>query len=175
MKYKQKVDTAVALILILIGTILLILPLYKIDNIKSLSIIVFSLYSIISIIQFFLTKKSKDYEGLHTFLASLVGLVCCIIFKVQNDPSKLAMTLMVWIGLMSLTKLKKTDYYHDRKDRMWKLHAVILAIFILVGLLTCINLYFETMVQVIVFGFFMLIHGILELFEPVVKTLIAHS
>ena len=41
--------------------------------------------------------------------------------------------------------------------------------------ITSINLYYEPNVQVIVIGFFFLVNGILELIEPIVKTLIAHS
>ena len=76
---------------------------------------------------------------------------------------------------MSLIKLKKADYYHDRRDRMWKLNILMLGIFILCGLLTSINLYYEADVQVIVIGFFFMINGILEMFDPIVKTLITHA
>ena len=67
------------------------------------------------------------------------------------------------------------DYYHDKKDRMWKIRLLNLGLFIITGILTCINLAHISTVQVLVIGFFMLIHGILELLDPIVKTLIAHS
>lgn len=76
---------------------------------------------------------------------------------------------------MSLAKLKKMDYYHDKRDRMWKIRAFNLGLFILSGVLASINLSYSGEIQIIVIGFFMLIHGILELFDPLVKTLIAHS
>jgi uncharacterized membrane protein HdeD (DUF308 family) len=76
---------------------------------------------------------------------------------------------------MSLTKLKKADYYHDRRDRMWKYSATNLGLFLLTGLLASINLAYGLETQIIVLGFFILINGILELFEPIIKTLIAHS
>ena len=76
---------------------------------------------------------------------------------------------------MSLAKLKKMDYYHDKNDRMWKIRFLNLSLFIITGILTCINLAYTSAVQVLIVGFFMLVHGILELFDPIVKTLIAHS
>ncbi len=175
MKKKQKVDIGIALCLVLIGVILLILPLFKIDNIKYLNTIIFFLYTILNIIQFILTKESKDYESLHSAIASLIALIANFFLDTNNSPQKLAMLLMTWIILMSLTKLKKMDYYHDRKDRMWKLKAFNLGLFILSGFLASINLSYSGEVKLIVIGFFMLIHGILELFEPVTKTLINHS
>lgn len=175
MEYKQKVDSVVALILIAIGTMLILLPLYEINNIKWINIIIFSLYAIINLIQYILTKKSKDNEGLTTFIASITTLIIGLVIHAEENALNLSITLLVWIMLMSVIKLKKADYYHDRHDRMWKLNVFMLGLFILVGLLTCINLYFEPNVQVIIIGFFFLIHGILELFDPIVKTLIKHS
>lgn len=175
MKKKQKIDMYIALFLIFIGVILLLMPILGVTNLKWLSIGIFSLYTVLNIIQFLLTKESKDYEGIHTAIASLIVLIASIIFNPQNSPRTLAMLLMIWIVLMSLTKLKKADYYHDRKDRMWKYSALNLGLFILSGILTSINLAYSNEVQIIILGFFMLIHGILELFEPITKTLIAHS
>jgi uncharacterized membrane protein HdeD (DUF308 family) len=94
-----------------------------------------------------------------------------LIVKV-NIPKNLAMCLMGWITLMSLIKLKKSDYYHDRNDRMWKLNIIMLGIFILSGILTSINLLHESEVQVIIIGFFLFINGILDLMDPYVKSLI---
>ena len=174
MKNKQKVDTLIALSLILTSIILLILPIYKITNINNLMIFVFSSYTIFNLIQFIFTYKSKDYESLFSAIASLFTLVLNIIFEMAASPRTLALILMCWIALMSLAKLKKIDYYHDRKDCMWQIRVFNLLFFILTGILTSINLAYSGEVQIIVIGFFMLIHGILELFDPVVKTLLAH-
>ena len=62
MKFKQKVDTIIAICLILIGVVLLVLPVFNITNIKYLSIGIFALYTVLNLIQFILTRKSKDYE-----------------------------------------------------------------------------------------------------------------
>ena len=67
---------------------------------------------------------------------------------------------------MSLIKLKKADYYNDRKNKFWILEIVTLILFILTGLLTTINLYYENSIQILVLGYFYLIHGILELVDP---------
>ena len=175
MKFKQKIDTIIAICLILIGIILLILPTFNVTNIKYLSIGIFALYTILNLIQFILTRKSKDYEGLHSAIGSLIIFIASIATSPENSPKTLAMLLMTWIIFMSLAKLKKMDYYHDKNDRMWKIRFINLGLFIIAGILTSINLAYVSTVQVLVIGFFMLIHGILELFDPIVKTLIAHS
>jgi len=175
MKKKQKVDMAIALCLILIGIILLIIPLFKINNIKYLNTFIFALYTILNALQFLFTKESKDYESLHSAIASLIILIANMFIDTNNNPQKLAMLLMTWIILMSLAKLKKMDYYHDRKDRMWKLRAFNLGLFILSVFLASIHLSYSVEVKTIVIGFFMLIHGILELFDPITKILLTHD
>ena len=175
MNKKQKVDTVIALISILIGVIVLLMPLFGMTNIKILSIGIFSSYAILSIIQFILTRSSKDYEGIHSALASIVILLAHIFWDPSSSPKVLAMFIMAWVILMAITKLKKADYYHDRKDRMWKYSAFNLGLFILTGIIASINLGYNVETQILVLGFFILINGILELFEPVTKTLIAHK
>jgi uncharacterized membrane protein HdeD (DUF308 family) len=176
MKSKQKVDFIISLFLLMIGLILIILPIYTTPNIKIIIRLIFVSYAIINIVQYILTKKTKDSEGLHTFIVSLVVLICTYIFKDWSSiPKLLAMTLMLWITLMALVKLKKVDYYHDRKDRMWKLKLLTLILFILTGIATSISLAYTSNVQTLIIGFFMVTHAILEMFEPIVKTLISHA
>lgn len=175
MKKKQKIDTIIALIYIFIGVVLQILPILEITSIKWITLGVFSTYTIISSIQFLLTKDSNDYEGLYSGLASFIIVIAHFIWDPSDSPKILAMFLMTWIIIMSVTKLKKADFYHDKNDRMWKYSISNLALFILTGILTSINLAYGVETQIIVLGFFMIINGILELFEPIVKTLIAHS
>lgn len=175
MKKKQKIDFIIACLTILIGSILLCLPLLKIVNINFTLNIVFISYIILNLVRFILTKESKDYHSLLNVSASTITLIINLIYHPYTTPKNLAILLMTWILLMSISKLKKADYYHDRKDRMWKLSCLHLFLFIISGLLVSINLAYSAPVQILVIGFFMLINGILELFDPIVKTLIAHS
>ena len=175
MKEKQKVDFSVAFILLFIGIALTFIPL--IVNIK-ISIIIrllFASYAIINLVQYILTRKNKDYEGLFTFFISLITVVLTFFFDVNTSPNRLAMIMMFWVTLMSLIKFKKVDYYHDRRDRMWKLRVFTLFLFIIAGIAASMNLAHASSVQTIIIGFFMIIHGMLELFDPVVKTLISHA
>ena len=175
MKDKQRIDLIVGLILILNAIVILLMPLFNINDIKLLSVISFTIISVINFCQFILTKESKDYESLLTFIASIISLIVFSTLDITNKPKSLAISLMIWISLMAVIKLKKADYYHDRNDRMWKIKVLSLVLFVISGILSSINLAYDSSVQIIVLGFFLFIHGILEFIEPVVKTLIKHS
>lgn len=166
MNKKQKVELIIAAFLILCGSLLLIFPLFQFIKVKLIFLSVLIIYSILNFIKFLLVRKDKDYEGLFVSLASIVVLVIVIFLDVESVPWYLALSLFIWIILMSLIKLKKADYYNDRKNKVWILEIVTLILFILTGLLTTINLYYENSIQILVLGYFYLIHGILELVDP---------
>lgn len=172
MKKKQKVDITISLILILIGSLILILPIFNYDNILFLSIIIYTIYTIIGATKFLILKDTKDIEGLYITISSIIPLIISVITK-PATPRKIALILGIWIMLISISKLKKIDYYHDRHDRMWKIRTFILGLFILVSLLSSINLAFTN--EVVIFGYITLTHGILELFDPILKNLINHA
>lgn len=172
MKRKQIVDLVTAVLLIIIGSIILIFPLLKVINVKYIFMGVLTFYGIMNLIQYILTNESKDYEGLFTMIASIITLIILGLVNIENNPLNLALTLFVWITLMSLIKLKKCDYYHDRNKKIYILKIITLVIFVLIGLLCTINLYYEQSVQILVLGFFYFIHGILELIDPITNYLI---
>ncbi len=166
MNKKQIVDLVIAIFLIISGAILLVFPLFHFVKVKLIFITLLGVYALLNLIQFLLTKKSKDYEGLFTVIASLIAIIVALKLDINRVPWYLAITLFIWIIMMSLIKLKKADYYNDRKNSVWILKIVTLILFILTGLLATINLYYEADIQVLVLGFFFFIHGILELVDP---------
>lgn len=167
MQKKQIVDLIIAIFFILCGSVLLLFPLFSFIKVKWIFIGVLGVYAFLNLIKFLLTYKSKDYEGLFTSVASIVVLIIACKLDIAKVPWYLALCLLMWIILLSLIKLKKTDYYNDRNNKIWILKAVTLILFILTGLLTAMNLYYENDIQVLILGYFFLIHGILELVDPI--------
>ena len=166
MNKKQKVELIISAFLIICGSLVLIFPLFQFVKVKLIFISVLAVYGVLNLIKFLLVRESKDYEGLFTSIASIVALIIVCFLDVDNVPWYLALSLFVWIIFMSLIKLKKADYYNDRKNKVWILEVVTLILFVLSGLLTTINLYYENDIQVLVLGYFYFIHGILELVDP---------
>lgn len=174
MKLKQKIDIIISLLIILFGLIILILPIFDFTNTKFLSIIIYSIYTILGGIKFLFEEKTKDYDGIYLAISSVIPLIITIIFKPETSR-QISLILSLWIILVSISKLKKIDYYHDRRDRMWKVRTFILGLFILTGLISSVNLAFSNPTQIIAFGYLTFIHGILELFDPILKYLLNNS
>lgn len=174
MKKKQQVDLIVGLLLTLYAVIVILLPLFHVSDIRLILLTTFLYYTIINVVRFIVLRKTKDFEGLHYAISSIGMLIATLLVK-EGSPYKVSLLLFAWIALNSLAKLKKADYYHDRKDRMWKFGLLDLGLFLLTGVLASINLAYPGEVQILVVGFFLFTNGILEIFDPIIKSLIAHS
>lgn len=172
MDRRTLVEFVTAWFLVLIGAITTILPLLSLVSVKNVFTIVISLYGIVHLIKNLLILNAKDYTGFGIAFNSIVALAIMFFLDVNDSPWNLALVLFIWIILMSLNKLKESDYYHDRKNKLWELNVVNLILFIIVGILTTINLYYTSDIQILVLGFFFLIHGILELMDPLVAYII---
>ena len=168
MKTKQKVDFIIDLLLLIMGMVIIFLGVMHFDRIKLLFEVIMALYALLNLIQFVLTKKNKDYEGLYTFFASLAVAIAAY-FIDFTSTNNLTLLLLSWVIIMSVIKFIKTDYYNDRKDRMWKIRIFTLVAFMLIGILTGISFNFTNDIKVLVLGYFFFIHGLLELIDPLTK------
>ncbi len=172
MERRTLMELIVSICLVIIGIITVILPIFDFSNVKLIFIVIITLYGLLHFIKYFMTLKSKDYSGLYTGIASIFELALVCFVDISDSPLNLAVSLFIWIILISLIKLKESDYYNDRKNKLWKLNIINLILFIIVGILATINLYCTNDVQILVLGFFFLINGILELMDPLVAYLI---
>lgn len=172
MDRRTLIEFITAWFLIILGVAITILPIFNIMNVKMIFIIIVALYGIVHLVKNFLMINAKDYSGFGISLSSVVALILMLFLDINDSPWNLALILFIWVILMSLTKLKESDYYHDQKNKLWKLNIVNLILFIITGLITAINLYYTGDIQILVLGFFLLINGILELMDPLAAYLI---
>jgi len=172
MNRRTLVEFITAWFLVLCGGVMTILPLFNISNVRNVFIVVIAIYGVIHLVKNFFILNAKEYSGFSTAAACIVALVLMLFLDINNSPWNLALILFIWVILMSLIKLKESDYYHDKKNKLWELNVVNLIIFILTGVLTSLNLYYTGDIQILVLGFFFLINGILELMDPLVAHII---
>ncbi len=172
MEKKNLINFISSLVVVLIGAIVLILPIFKIENIRLIFILMITAYGMVNVIKNLVLLSNKEYSGFSSAIASIVVLIALMFIEIDDNPWNLALILFIWIILISLTKLKEADYYHDRKNKLWLINIVNLLLFILTGILTTLNLCCTSDVQIIILGFFFIINGILDLMIPLVNHLL---
>lgn len=163
--FKSVLNISVSFILILLGITLLIFPWFGEVKPNKLLYIIFSVYGLIKMIEYLLTRKDKDYEDLYTSIACLLAASSGLKFLKLSTPMVLSITLVSWVAIMAIIKLIKLDYYHDNESKMFYVNLITFSLFILLGLLTSINLYYEVTVQTLMLGFFFIVNGLLNLAE----------
>lgn len=172
MSKRTLVEFAVAWLLIVFAAIVSILPIFYVRNVKNIFIIIIALYGIIHLLKNIFILNYKEYSGFSTAGASIIILIIMMFLDVNDSPWNLALILFIWIILMSIIKLKESDYYHDRNNSIWLLNIVNLVLFIISGIVASVNLYYTEDIQILVLGFFFLINGILELMDPLATYII---
>lgn len=175
-KLRDKTNLIVSGILLLMGLLMLILPFLGFMQPNILLYVVFSIYALIKIIEVVITKNyGGDNEDIYTAIACSLAAISGFKYINYDPPMVLSITLASWVGIMSIIKLIKLDYYHDKENGMLYVNLVTFSMFLLLGLLTSINLYFNETVQVLMLGFFFVINGLLNLAEDGIRILVSRN
>lgn len=169
---KNKINLICSAILLLVGLAMFILPWIKILDPVKILYIVFSIYALVKLVEYFLTRNGSDLENLYTAIASALAAISGFRFINYEPTMVLSMTLASWVAVMAIIKLIKLDYYHDRENGMLYVNLITFSLFILLGLLTSINLYFNETVQYIMLAFFFVVNGLLMLAENGIRILV---
>lgn len=155
--------------LTILAEIILILALFKDCDLKMLLLLIFGLYALFKFTNVIVYRKNFDFESLFVAIFSLIAFITTFIIDLKTN--NLILLLLIWMGLNALVKLKKVDYYHDRKNKMWLLKLFMLFIYVTSGLCTGLTLFNET-TQLVFIGFFLLISGILDTTEVIANIIL---
>ncbi len=168
-KFKNCLNIGISIILVFMGIFLLIFPWFGETRPGKLLYLLYVIYGGIKIIEYIFTRHEKDYEDLYTGIACILAAASGFKFWMYSSAMVLSLTLAAWVGIMAIIKLIKLDYYHDRGNKMFYVNLITFSVFLLVGLLTSVNLYFEAAIQTIMLGLFFLVNGILNLIEDGIR------
>ena len=174
-KLRDKTNLIVSSVLVLLGILMLGVSFLKFLEPNSILYVTFSIYSLIKIIEVIISGKVGDNEDIYTAIACALAAISGFKFMDYDTPMVLGITLAAWVGIMSIIKLIKLDYYHDRENGMFYVNLVTFSLFILIGLLTSINLYFSETVQILMLGFFFVINGLLNLAEDAIRIFVSRN
>ncbi len=173
---RDMTNLIVSFVLLLMGILMLIVPFLEFMEPNMLLYVVFSIYALVKIIEVIITKNNNgDYEDIFTAIACSLAAISGFKFISYDPPMVLSLTLASWVGIMAIIKLIKLDYYHDRENGMLYVNLITFSLFLLLGFLTSINLYFNETVQVLMLGFFFVINGLLNLAEDGIRILVSRN
>lgn len=137
-------------------------------NLQAIISVFYLLYGGVHLAEYCFHRKEKEYSDL--CLGILGCLMAGIIFfsEILETTKYLALTLLFFAMIYSLIKLKKADYHHDRKSKLWLIFITSLVLFFFSSLLLCLNLSYNDEIRTMIFGFYFQIIGIFEMYEALI-------
>ena len=154
-----------ASVIFVLGVFILIGPVLQIQDFSFVYPLFFGIYALAELIIFSLSYQRKEYTSFFSFLISFLLFILTFVFDLTSRPNIIAFSLLLWILVNALVKLKRADYYHDKKSRMWTVEIVLLIIFFISGIMTSMNFAWGETAQILNLGYFVLICGILKIVE----------
>lgn len=165
---KIKADFIVGVFLFLVSVIALLFPIFGISSIPFLLNYFLLTYIFLNALKFFMNRKTKDYEGLYTSIVCIL-LYVSLFFVPLTKPLALSLFVFMFVIFISFIHLKKADFYHDRKEKIWMLEVTTLIVFAIAGLLTSFSILLESSGSFFMIGFLFFINGFIEIIDPVVN------
>ena len=129
--------------------------------------IFFALYGMVALGIYIFSKKDKNVLDLITGIIGLLFGIGSFIFELVMDVKTLAFLILAWTLIISFIKLKQADLYHDRKSKLWYIEITSLILFLFLSVLISMNLAYDNDIQMLIFGFYAIYHGIFELYESI--------
>ena len=98
---KSKTLLTTNLLKMFLSIIIILLPIFSINNLKIIFIVFFTLYGIINIVQYIV---NKDKESLYMILNNVITVLLCIILDIEGRQRYLAFMISVWAIITALVK-----------------------------------------------------------------------
>ena len=151
--------------LVFYGAFLLCESLFHLSDFRLYVTIFFGWYGALHLLRYLFSENKKEYnpllEGILGVLFSCVG----IFYNYVEDPQNFSFAILLYALLLCFIKLKKADYFHDRKSKFWLIEVASLIFFLLLSILISMNLKFSENVLFIILGFYSFFIGVFEFFE----------
>lgn len=160
------VNIVLSLITMLIGIILMSFPAFGlIDSVYYISLI-FYIFSFFTVIAYFLERKNENYELLFLSLTNIVTATFMFLYQNKNMAVVFGSSMLIFILLNIFYKGLYSLKYKTEKNYKWFFNLLEVTLIGLVGTLTVVNLYNEISVITMIFGYFFITYGVINIIEP---------
>lgn len=166
-------------IIFILGVLYLSVPnYYGIDelttniNINNLFISFLLIYATIHTGEYYFSKENNNEHLFLTISCGIAALINIYLSYYIHPLLVISLSLIGFVFLISLVRLISIFYYKDKNDAYYYIESVLLVLFILSGISICFNLFNDMLLQTMLLGVFILVLGLLEMFDSSLKCLL---
>ncbi len=136
-----------------------------IPNLKWSIILFFLLFMSLHFMTFFFSKKENEYSNLFLGIIGVFFTLISFFGDFTKNPQIFSIVFLSFALLVSFVKLKKADYFHDRKNKLWLIEMACLILFLISEILFCLQLHHQEEIILIFFGYNVFTISAFELLE----------
>ena len=168
-KTKNFINFLSSMSVVILGSLFFLIPTISEMEPNKILFIVMLLYFGIKICEYILTRKAKDAEAIWVSISSFLAASAAIQYGSIESNILVSISLSVWIVILTIIKLIKINEYREEENALMYLNIVTMSLFVLVGILSVISIYYQTISINLILGFFFITEGILHSFEVAIR------
>lgn len=174
-KLNYLIDIVTYFLVLILGIIMVSLSFGKINNYVLFVMTFFYILSTILLISYFLCRKDNNYEKL--FLSLVSAIMTGILFYISDVKSIicLGVSLFIFIILVVIVKSIGIFVHHKNRGLNCEVKSIVTLFIVLTGVMTGYILTNQFFFQLIIFGYFFIVFGLLNLFEPIILILLDYE
>lgn len=158
-----------SVLVIIIGVILNVFKSFGLTSIILYVSMIFYIYAFISVLLYFIKRREGDYELLLLGLINVITATLLFAFKESDMMVFLGTSMIIYTVLIACNRAYKIYSLKKIGSFMWVVKLLITILLVFLGLLTAINLYGETTVQTLMYGYYFVCTGILLTIENLLE------
>lgn len=171
--YNYLIDILTYFSVLVLGITMVALSFGRVNNQVFFVMTFFYILSIILLVSYFACRRDKNnYEKLFLSLAS--AIMTGTLFFLTNVKSMicLGICLFVFITLVVIVKSINIFGYYKNRRLKCEVKSIVTLFIVLAGIISGYILTNQLFFQLIIFGYFFIVFGLLSLFEPIILILL---
>lgn len=169
------IDIITYFLVIIVGIVIVILSFEKIENYVLFMTTFFYILTTLLFISYFSYRKENDYEKL--FLSLACAFMTGGLFFISDMKSLVCLgaSLLIFVAFVMIIKSLNIFFHQKNKAMECEVKSIITLFLGLVGVVSGYILTHQALFQVVIYGYFFIVFGLISLFEPIICTLLSHN
>ncbi len=174
-KLNYLIDIVTYFSVLVLGIVMVALSFGKVDNYVLFIMTFFYILSAILLLSYFLYRKDSNYEKL--FLSLVSAIMTGILFYISDFKSLICLgtSLFIFITLVVIVKSIGIFGYHKNKGLKCEVKSIVTLFIALAGIMSGYILTNQFFFQLIIYGYFFIVFGLISLFEPIILILLDYK
>ncbi len=174
-KLNYLIDIVTYFLILILGIVMVAMSFGKISNHIIFIMTFFYILSAILLVSYFLYRKEQNYEKLFLSLSS--AIMAGSLYYVSDIKSMICLGVSLFVFITLVVIVKSIDIFRHYKNKgiECEVKSIVTLFLVLAGIISGYILTNQYFFQLIVYGYFFIVFGLISLFEPIILVLLDYK